>query len=612
MKSYWKVPDAINSSIHLLFVTLLLTAGSGVYALDTPLLERTVTVALKQERTDNALKKISEQGGFVFSYNPAIIDVSKIVTFNFRNKTVREVLDEMFAGAIDYKQRKNYIILTKRQSKDKNIVSGYVTDEVTGERLKNVTVYDPATLSSALTDDYGFFKLKVENPNAIIAVNRVNYTDTVVTVPNRFGLLKIQIKNRTDKINSLTDSLRRKIIRAWNVKVLHVQDVTVENVHDTLYRKTQVSLFPFVGTNHRLSGNVINDYSFNIFGGYSLGVRKFEMAAFCNIDRGDVQGLQMAGYFNGVFGDRKGVQLSGIINATYGESRGVQLAGSANMNRGSMYGVAAAGLFNLTGKNSFGTLLAGLANFSFGEQRGTHASGLFNFSLRDARVLQLTGLSNVAAGNMNGAQVSGLTNFTRKRLTGAQVAGILNYARNVHGAQIGLINVSDSIRGVPIGLLSFSLHGYHKLEAYADEIFYTNIAFKTGVRQFYNIFTAGMKPGQTGPNFWTVGYGVGTAPKLSKKLSLNVDLTANQVSYGNFTKAINLANKFYVGLEWHMAPKVSIFAGATLNGYLTDATYQEYKDLFGDYRPTIFYDKTYNNNTNMKMWWGARFGIRFL
>lgn len=612
MKSYWKVPGVRRNRILPVFLAaFLLITASAVYGVDTPLLERTITITLKQERTDNALKKISEQGGFVFSYNPAIIDVGKIVTVNFRNKTVREVLDEMFAGAIDYRQRKNYIILTKRQAKDASTVSGYVTDEATGERLKNVTVYDPATLSSAITDDYGFFKLKVENPNAIIAVNRVHYTDTIVAVPNRLGLLKIQIKNRADKLNMLTDSLRRRIIRIWNVKVLRQQDINVENVHDTLYRKTQVSVFPFVGTNHKLSGNVINDYSFNIFGGYALGTRKLEIGSFFNVDRGDVQGLQMAGYFNGVLGDRQGVQLSGVINATYGESRGVQLAGSANMNRQSMDGVAAAGLFNMTGKNSFGTFLAGLGNFTFGEHHGAQVAGLSNFSLHDAGALQLAGLSNVAVDNMDGAQVSGLANFTRRQLKGVQLAGFLNYARRIRGAQIGLINISDSIRGVPIGLLSFSVHGYHKVEAFADEIFYTNIAFKTGVRQFYNIFTAGMKPTQTDMNFWTVGYGVGSAPNLSRKLSLNVDLTANQVSYGNFTRAVNLVTKLYAGLEWHVIPKVSIFGGATLNGYITDTTYHDYRNLFSDYKPTIVSETTYSNDINLKMWWGARFGIRF-
>ena len=48
----------------------------------------------------------------------------------------------------------------------------------------------------------------------------------------------------------------------------------VENIRDTLYREIQISLLPFVGTNGAMSGNVINDFSINMFGGYSLGSRR--------------------------------------------------------------------------------------------------------------------------------------------------------------------------------------------------------------------------------------------------------------------------------------------------------------------------------------------------
>lgn len=614
MKLYWKAPDVTNSARRIKSYCLLLFFlwnAIPAFAADTPLLERAITIVLKQERTDNALKRISEQGGFIFSYNPAIIDVSKTVSFNFRNKTVREILDEMFDGMIDYRQRKNYVILTKNTSKDSHTVSGYVTDENTGERLKNVTVYDPATLTSAVTDDYGFFKLKVNNPDAIIKVNRVNYADTIVGVPDRMGLLRIQIKNRTDKINILTDSLRKKIARMWRMKILKQQDINLENIHDTLYRKSQVSFFPFIGSNHNLSGNVINDNSYNIFGGYSLGVRKFEIGGLFNTVRGDVAGLQLAGYFNGVYGRRSGLQLAGVANATYGPSSGVQLAGSCNINWSYSSGFAAAGLLNLTHGYSHSTTMAGLANITLGEQKGMHAAGLLNYASRNASV-QFSGLSNVVLENVNGAQISGLINFTREQVKGVQLSGLLNYARRIQGAQIGLINISDNIKGVPIGFLSFSLKGYHTIEVFADEIFYTNVAFKTGVRQFYNIFNAGIKPQMADQNFWTVGYGVGTAPKVSKRLALNVDLTANQLSYGNFTRAVNMVNKLYVGLEIQAMPKAAVFFGATLNGYITDTTYKNYTDIVTDYNPAIFYDKTYNNDVNLKMWLGMRAGIRFL
>ena len=48
---------------------------------------------------------------------------------------------------------------------------------------------------------------------------------------------------------------------------------------DTIYRNWQVSLLPYIGTNRQLSGNVVNKYSYNIFAGYSMGVRVMEVSS---------------------------------------------------------------------------------------------------------------------------------------------------------------------------------------------------------------------------------------------------------------------------------------------------------------------------------------------
>src|SRR5690606_35649516 len=167
------------------------------------------------------------------------------------------------------------------------VLSGYVIDEATGKRLQNVSVYDPVTLTSAVTDSYGYFNLEIKNPTGEdikLAVNKRDYTDTLLVVPSSDGrLLNIPIKLNKEKFNVLVDSLGSKLKRAWTAtKNATQQSINMENISDTLYRKTQVSLIPFVGTNGNLSGNVINDYSFNIFGGYSLGVQKFELAGHFN------------------------------------------------------------------------------------------------------------------------------------------------------------------------------------------------------------------------------------------------------------------------------------------------------------------------------------------
>jgi hypothetical protein len=606
-------------------VLIMLLGTTTIIAADTPMLERTITITLSHEKLEDALKKIAAQGGIVFSYNPSIIDSKRVVSYAFSNKTIREVLDELFDGTIAYKERRKYVILTKASAKQAQIVSGYILDDHTGEKLKNVSVYDPETLNSAVTDDYGYFEIKVKPAKEIIlAVNKVNYSDTVVAIPNRRGLLKIPIKNSKEKIVSIADSVRSKIKRFWKTKLL--ADENMLNISDTLYRKYQVSVVPFIGTNHKLSGNVINDYSFNIYGGYSGGVRMLEIGGTFNLVKGNVRGAQIAGSFNGVSGKVKGFQGAGLINANRDSVIGWQLAGLINLNWNSVQKFSAAGLLNITHRDSRGLILAGLGNATLGMQKGMHVAGLFNFSTKDTRPLQLAGLLNFTAGRMNGAQLGGLINVGVKDMKGVQLGGLMNvavreikgvqfsglvnYGRKVRGAQIGFINIADTVKGVPFGFLSFVLKGYHKVEVSADEIFYTNVAFRTGVHRFYNIFTAGIKPENEKDNFWTIGYGVGTAPKLTRWLSLNLDVTANQVSKGNFTEAINLLNKVYLGFDVRIIKNVSVTFGATLNGYVTDNTYT-YASLFTDYKPSIISNRNFNNDVNLKMWWGGKFGLRF-
>jgi len=104
----------------------------------------------------------------------------------------------------------------------------------------------------------------------------------------------------------------------------------------------------------------------------------------------------------------------------------------------------------------------------------------------------------------------------------------------------------------------------------------------------------------------------GTAPKLSRKLFLNLDLTANQIVAGNSIEAVNLLNKIYVGFDYQAFRKMSLTFGATLNGHITKNSFDAYPPLFTDYQPDIFYTRDLGSNHNMKMWMGAKVGLRFL
>lgn len=600
-------------------VLILIVFWTFTAAGQTPFLERKVTISFNDETVESSLKRLSDAAHFVFSYNPDILEPGTIITQSFVNKTVREILDEIFKGRVQYKVRGKYVILTSAEKtssrKQPAIVSGYVVDESTGERLKDVSIYDPVTLTSTITDTYGYFEIKIEKPPSeiILSVNRQNYIDTVVAVPRDRRLVKVPIKVKKDKFEVLADSVGQKLKRFWRNQEALFRNKNIENIDDTLDRVFQVSFVPFIGSNHKMSGHVANDYSLNILGGYSRGVRKLEFGGVFNLVRSNVSGAQFAGVMNSVGGNLDGVQFAGVLNATGGYVRGGQFAGVLNITADDAQGVAIAGVGNIAAGERSPTQVGGVFNVAGGNNSSTQIGGVFNVAGGDLKGVQTAGVFNVTGKNVKGSQIAGVFNITGKEIGGTQIAGVFNVAPRVRGTQIGLINIADSVRGVPIGFMSIVGKGYHKIEVSADEIFYNNLAFRTGVRAFHNIFHVGARPSTYSDEktIWTFGYGVGTTARLARKLFLDFDLTSNQIVEGNTIEALNLLNRAYLGLDFQAFGKLSINAGATLNGWITERDYDAYPSMFTHYEPNIFYERNVGRNNHMKMWVGAKVGIRF-
>lgn len=605
-----------------LLLLLITTTSFG----QAPYLERKITISFEKEPIESSLNKISEAGGFVFSYNPDILEQRKTVTQKFTNRSVREVLDEIFQGTVQYKARGKHIILTAAPRSSKSVpavVSGYVVDESTGERLKDVSIYDPVTLTSVTTDSYGYFEIKIDRApsDIILSVNRQNYTDTLIAVTDRNRLVKIPIKLNqvridTDKFAVLADSVNQKLKRAWRWSSDWFNDnINLRNIDDSLYRPFQVSFVPFVGTNHKMSAHVINDFSLNIIGGYALGVRKAEVGGVFNLVRGHVTGFQAAGVYNRVGGNVTGAQVAGVFNENAGRTDGFQAAGVMNINTGDAAGFSVAGVGNIAAGQTAPAQVAGVFNIAGGKESPSpmQIGGVLNIAAADVKGLQIGGVFNIAGRQVGGAQIAGVFNVAGTEVNGTQISGVINIAPKVRGNQIGLINIADSVKGIPVGLMSLVAKGYHKIEISVDEVFYNNIAFRTGVRHFYNILHVGAKPSTYGEEntVWTFGYGIGASAKIARKLYMDFDLTSNQIVNGGTIEALHLLNKAYLGFEFQVLKKMSINAGATLNGLVTETDYDAYPTLFTGYQPDIIVDRKVGRHHNLKMWMGAKVGIRF-
>lgn len=577
------------------------------------LLEKRITLKVTNQPLDETLQKIGDLGGFSFSYSPDMIDIKSRVSIQAVNQSIREILTAIFKDKVTFKERRRYIILQKNTEPEKpqepeNFdLNGYIIDNKTGKKLANASIYESVTLASAVSNQYGYYKIRLPATRSLLRleVRKEDYIGKSISIPTRkdtylqislnpdtlkpipgkvathapvqvdslhtkvavpqFELVKVELPRDTMFIDSSAsgkaitwadyETLRKKYRRVQNKFVSAFasakQAVHTRNIEDTLYAPFQASVLPFLGTNHELSGNIVNKYSINLIAGYSLGVSKFEVGSLINVVRGNVTGFQLGGVANVVGNNVTGFQYANFLNMTLGNFTGFQ----------------GTNFINYTGKNFTG--------------------------------FQVAGVGNVVVGVLDGYQFS---------------AGY-NYAHTVRkGHQIGFVNYADSTAKVPFGLFSWvHSNGYRRYEFSTDEFNYFNTAFKTGVERFYNIFNLGFNGDTKDKPLFTIGYGFGTAQRLGKGWSANADLTGSIV-FLNTDRNDDINQgivKFALGIEKKIGSRFALFAGPSLNTFFAKDSGLINTEAKKGLSPVWLGEKP-DGSSKVYGWVGFQAGIRFL
>jgi hypothetical protein len=613
-----------------------------------PVLEREVTFNANNETVQSILDKISKQAGFVFSYSSDAINANRRTSLDVKQKTVRQAIHLLFDGSVTCKAKGKYIILKKANpeassSGNGQVVEGYLYDSRSGKKLSEASIYNKKLLVSSVTNSYGYFRLEIPSGETAgdLRISKQGYSDTLIQpLMSRSGFENIELSLKTNgkTIDNTDHSFDFEPLNpSWLHRWMISKDMRIHarNLTDTIFRKVQLSFLPFISTNKLLTGNAVNNVSFNMTVGYVKEVKAFEAGGVLNMVSGNAGYCQLGGVGN-IVGDSsrgfqasgvlniattvKGVQAAGVLNRAKKIDHTVQLSGVVNMVDSAVQSFQLAGVMNniksITGQQISGVInlsnavsgfqLAGVTNLA-GQIDGFQMAGVMN-SASQINGFQIAGVMN-QAGLMNGFQVAGVFNNARE-MNGIQLSACLNKATIANGVQIGLINIDDSCTKTPVGFFSYVKKGYHQLEISSDEVFYVNAAFRTGVKRFHNIFMAGIRPGDFGNPLWTFGYGVGTSFGNAKKITFDIDLSSQEViKNSNLSQDANLY-KLYLGIDKNITSKIALAAGLTYNLLLSGTRNKDYGSSFSKIPSYYFSNSAVGNGMNLKSWIGGKIALR--
>ncbi|MFD2288913.1 hypothetical protein GJU39_21660 [Pedobacter petrophilus] len=320
-------------------------------------MEKPVSIAATDQRLSTVLTNISRQGGFHFSYSGKNFPKDSLVTFIANNQAVSKILKQLLNNRYEFEERRNYIIITPALQRlsfintdvnsDNNTysISGVIVNETTGERLMNTSVYEKEQLVSTMSDEHGYFKLKLRsgslNQVRIIA-SKYAYRDTslnflnTVVIANRTRARVFQHDTKTVEATALG--------RFFTTAAQRIQSINIQDFFAN--RPYQVSIIPGLSSHGALSSQVINKFSLNLAGGYTAGVDGLEFGGLFNINKRNTRYLQLAGIFNLVGGKVTGLQLAGVSNQALDTLKGIQISGFINKTDSEVSGLQVAVLNN--------------------------------------------------------------------------------------------------------------------------------------------------------------------------------------------------------------------------------------------------------------------------
>lgn len=249
---------------QLLLISLVSVMAIASHSPAQELLNRDVTLELRNVPLNEALSKLEQGTKVKFAYSSSLVNLYKNVSVEARQEKLFVVLDRLLSPLeIGYRVRSNQILLSRvtrktgalpvpasEQPLADRTVKGMVTSPETNEPLPGVSIILKGTQRGTTTDVSGHFQLEVPDDNATLIFSFVGYLSQEVVVGNRTDLsIALQLDTKaldeivvvgygTQKKSTLTGSIA-------SVKGSEIAQNPVPNVSNSIAgRVAGVSMRP--------------------------------------------------------------------------------------------------------------------------------------------------------------------------------------------------------------------------------------------------------------------------------------------------------------------------------------------------------------------------------
>lgn len=195
-------------------------------------LEVTVDFSVENTTIEEALFELINKSEVNITFNNDLLP-AKEITLNLQGSSVRTILDEILKGTnLGYRAIGNQIAIFKKQPKEikrKYIISGFIEDAESGERIVGAGIYDNKSKIGVFSNEYGFFSLTLTEGEIELVGAYLGYQDFADTLIlksntaynielNPTYLQEIVVSDRNDTLIISTPDLNTDVFSIENVQ----------------------------------------------------------------------------------------------------------------------------------------------------------------------------------------------------------------------------------------------------------------------------------------------------------------------------------------------------------------------------------------------------------
>lgn len=151
---------------------------------DVDVFEKNIDYTCYNKPLSDVLVDLSTRTKVNIAFDPTIIPADKLISLNIKDESLADVLEVILDDTnIEYEMLGGQIILTSNQSltaKGKFIISGFLEDVTSSERLIYATIYNYADRIGTTTNEYGFFTIESSDSIAKIGFSYLGYEPIVL------------------------------------------------------------------------------------------------------------------------------------------------------------------------------------------------------------------------------------------------------------------------------------------------------------------------------------------------------------------------------------------------------------------------------------------------